>query len=128
MRIQIRNRGLNHFLCLNIITTLKDLSFILFPLRLIQEEHLSSTGMLPLGGLPRNSFVKIFDRPDMSSAVYRGRKATQQTNKNHYCPILNTDGSNIGRGYIGPRTVRVIGVQRITGMYFIQISISIATP
>ena len=29
----------------------------------------------------RNSVVRITDRPDMTSAVYRGRKATNQTNK-----------------------------------------------
>ena len=34
------------------------------------------------GGLPRTSVVRITDRPDMTSAVYIGRKATQLTNKN----------------------------------------------
>ena len=37
-----------------------------------------STGKLPLGGLPRNSVVRITDHPDMTSAVYRGRKATNR--------------------------------------------------
>ena len=41
-----------------------------------------STGYLPRGGLPRNSVDKITDRPDMTSAVDRGRKASTQTNKN----------------------------------------------
>ena len=37
-----------------------------------------STGNLPRGGLPRNSVDKITDRPDMTSAVDRGRKALTQ--------------------------------------------------
>ena len=40
-----------------------------------------STGYLPRGGLPRNSVDRIIDRPDMTSAVDRGRKASTQTNK-----------------------------------------------
>ena len=40
-----------------------------------------STGYLPQGGLPRNSVDRITDRPDMTSAVVRGRKASTQTNK-----------------------------------------------
>ena len=40
-----------------------------------------STGYLPRGGLPRNSVDRITDRPDMTSAVDRGRKASTQTNK-----------------------------------------------
>ena len=39
------------------------------------------TGKLPVRGLPRNIVVKITDRSDMSSVVYRGHKATNQTNK-----------------------------------------------
>ena len=57
---------------------------------LIQEEQLSvndekcalSTGLLPPGGLPRNSVVRINDRPDMTSAVYCGCKALNQTKTN----------------------------------------------
>ena len=42
-----------------------------------------STGYLPRGGLPRNSVDRITDRPDMTSAADRGRKAStqKQTNK-----------------------------------------------
>ena len=40
-----------------------------------------STGYLPRGGLPRNSVDRITDRPDMTSAVDRGRKASTETNK-----------------------------------------------
>ena len=41
-----------------------------------------STGNLLRGGLPRNSVDRITDRPDMTSSVYLGRKAsTQTTNK-----------------------------------------------
>ena len=34
-----------------------------------------------LGGLslPRNSVVRLTDRPDMTTAVYHGRKATNQS-------------------------------------------------
>ena len=38
-----------------------------------------STGYLSRGGLPRKD--RITDRPDMPSAVDRGRKASTQTNK-----------------------------------------------
>ena len=40
-----------------------------------------STGYLLWGGLPRNSVDRITDRPDMTSAVDRGRKASNQTKK-----------------------------------------------
>ena len=43
-----------------------------------------STDYLPQGGLPRNSVDRITDRPDMTSAVDRGRKAStkqKQANK-----------------------------------------------
>ena len=40
-----------------------------------------STGKLPLGGLPRNSVVRITDHPDMTSAVYHGHKATEISEK-----------------------------------------------
>ena len=40
-----------------------------------------STGYLPRGGLPRNSVDRITDRPEITSAVDRGRKASTQTNK-----------------------------------------------
>ena len=43
-----------------------------------------STGYLPRGCLPRNSVDRITDRPDMTSAVDRGRKASTQTNKIRY--------------------------------------------
>ena len=39
------------------------------------------TGKLPLGSLPRNSVVRITERPDMTSAVYHGCKVTNQTKK-----------------------------------------------
>ena len=40
-----------------------------------------SIGHLPRGGLPKNSVDRITDRPDMTSAVDRGHKASTQTNK-----------------------------------------------
>ena len=49
-----------------------------------------STGELPLGGSPRNSEVMITDRPDMTSAVYRGCSATNQTDKSN----LRASGAN----------------------------------
>ena len=40
------------------------------------------TGNLPKGGLHRNSVDRITDRPDMTTTIYRGRKAsTQPTNQ-----------------------------------------------
>ena len=39
------------------------------------------TGYLPRRGLLRNSVDMITDRPDMTSAVDRGRKASTQTNE-----------------------------------------------
>ena len=50
-----------------------------------------STGSLPRGGLPRNSVDRITDRPDMTSAVDRGRKALTQLNlllSNRHQPFL----------------------------------------
>ena len=41
-----------------------------------------STGNLLRGGLPSNSVDRITDRPDMTLAVYRGRKASTQKTKN----------------------------------------------
>ena len=35
------------------------------------------TGILPVGGLPRKSVVRITDRPHMTSAIYHGRKASK---------------------------------------------------
>ena len=40
-----------------------------------------STGYLPRGGLHRNSVDRITDRPDMTLAVNRGRKALTQAKK-----------------------------------------------
>ena len=45
-----------------------------------------STGYLPRGGLPGNSVDRITDRPDMTSAVDRGGKASTQTNKQSNVP------------------------------------------
>ena len=53
-----------------------------------------STGKLPLGGLQRKRVVRITDRLDMTSAVYPGCKATNQTNKKLFnmvrFPMLST--------------------------------------
>ena len=38
------------------------------------KECTLSIGKLPLGGFPKNSVVRINDHPNMTSAVYRGRK------------------------------------------------------
>ena len=40
--------------------------------QLMAKECMLSTGKLPLGGLSRNSVVRINDLPDMTSAVYHG--------------------------------------------------------
>ena len=44
-----------------------------------------STGYLPRGDLPRNSVDRITDRPDMTSAVDRGRKSSTQTKQLRHC-------------------------------------------
>ena len=46
--------------------------------QLMAKECALITGKLPLGGLPRNSVVRIIDCPDMTSAVDRGHKASTQ--------------------------------------------------
>ena len=48
-----------------------------------------STGYLSRGGLPRNSVDMITDRPDMTSAVDRGRKASNKTKKTQTSINLN---------------------------------------
>ena len=53
-----------------------------------------STDKLPMGGLPRNSVVRITDRPDVTSAVYRGHKATNQTNKQMYYLYIKIKGAD----------------------------------
>ena len=49
--------------------------------QLTAKECMLSTDKLPLGGLPRNCVVRINDLTDMTTAVYRGHKATNQTKK-----------------------------------------------
>ena len=50
-----------------------------------------STGYLPREGLPRNSVDRITDRPDMTSAVDRGRKASTQTKQNKNTTLIGND-------------------------------------
>ena len=60
-----------------------------------------STGYLPQGGLPRNSVDRLTDRPNMTSAVDRGRKASTQTNKqkhNLYREFLCKHGADNAAG------------------------------
>ena len=47
------------------------------------KECVPSTGKLPMGGLPRNSAVRITDCPDMISAVDCGHKASTQPTNHH---------------------------------------------
>ena len=49
--------------------------------QLMAKECTLSTGKLPPGGLSWNSVVRLTDHPDMTSAVYRGHKALNQTNQ-----------------------------------------------
>ena len=44
------------------------------------KEYTLSIGKLPPGGLSSHSLVRMTDHSDMTSAVYCGRKATNQTN------------------------------------------------
>ena len=48
---------------------------------LMAKECTLTTSKMPPGGLPRNTMFRITDRPDMTSAVYRGRKALNQKNQ-----------------------------------------------
>ena len=51
-----------------------------------------STDKLSLGGLSKNSVVRITDHPDMTSAVYH--KATNQTNNFSLAPHCLGDNEN----------------------------------
>ena len=42
------------------------------------------SGYLPQGGLPRNNVDRITDRPNLTSAVDRGHKASTQTDKQNF--------------------------------------------
>ena len=61
-----------------------------------------SSSFLPLGGLPRNSVDRITDRPDMTSAVDRGRKASTQINKNRnkLVAVENINYEGVGVFYV----------------------------
>ena len=84
-----RARGRSHVRKIISSFDYENMSTTILPLPLIQEEQLSDNGermytiygKLPPGGLPWNSVVRITDRPDMTSAVYRGRKASNQNKK-----------------------------------------------
>ena len=51
------------------------------------------TCKLPLGGFPRNSVVKITDPPDMTLAVYSGRRGAQWPSG------MASDSGARGRGF-----------------------------
>ena len=51
------------------------------------KESALSTGYMPRGGLPRNSVDRITYRPDITSAVDLGRKASIQTNKIRFVKV-----------------------------------------
>ena len=53
----------------------------------MMKECALSTSELPPGGLPRNSVVRIIDRPDMTSAVYHGHKALNQAMKQKFITV-----------------------------------------
>ena len=55
------------------------------------KECTLSTRRLTPGGLPINSVVIIIDRPDMTIAVYRGRKALNQTHNLHDSTFIYRD-------------------------------------
>ena len=50
-----------------------------------------NTGNLPRGGFPMNSEDRITDRPDMTSAVVRGRKALTQQQQHVKVQICHID-------------------------------------
>ena len=47
--------------------------------QLMAKKFALSTDKLPLGGLSKISVVRITVRPDMTSSVYRGCKATNKS-------------------------------------------------
>ena len=53
------------------------------------QECALSTGSLPWGGLLRNIVDRITDRPDMTSAVEHGRKASTQPNQALLKPCIH---------------------------------------
>ena len=55
------------------------------------KECTLSTGKQPPGGLSRNSVVMVNDRPAMTSAVYRGRKATNQIKHKLLRPVIDPE-------------------------------------
>ena len=61
--------------------SITDAYAIINTIMLMAKRCALSTGNLLRRGLPRNSVDRITDRPDMTSAVYRGRKASTQANK-----------------------------------------------
>ena len=61
------------------------------------KECVLCTGKLPLGGLPRNSVVRITDCPDMTAARFHGRIAANQTNKQTSSSLLS---SIMGQGFV----------------------------
>ena len=58
------------------------------------KRYALSTGNLLRGGLPRNNVDRITDCPDMTSAVYGGRKASTQTMSKEYA--LSTEELPVG--------------------------------
>ena len=65
------------------------------------KRHALSTGYVPRGGLPRNSVYRLTDRPNMTSAVYRGRKALTQ----HQHMKIKTGFSQKSVGHFEPNFV-----------------------
>ena len=63
-----------------------------------------------LGGLslPRKSVVRLTDRPDMTSDVYRGRKTTMQCNKTRPCirRTLWTEDSEANRNILNLQSLQ----------------------
>ena len=63
-----------------------------------------------LGGLslPRKSVVRLTDRPDMTSDVYRGRKTTMQQQQQHASTYLRIGSLDFVGLFSSPRVVGVV--------------------
>ena len=71
-----------------------------------------STGYLPRGGLARNNVDRITDRPDMTSAVDRGHKASNKQTNNQSLVSMETDRVMLGKTVSQP-TAELAALERL---------------
>ena len=71
-----------------------------------RKEMILSTGKLPQRNLPRISVIRITGRLDMTSADYRGRKATHHANKHLF--LTNNNIVDVAKRHTSCKHVRVM--------------------